>query len=84
MLDYYKQRIMNDGCTMEEINSATKALEENLPVSGTISDFAKFYGKSEVNIRATIARKLLDKPKRVLLYRFHPFQKIVPKSWRRK
>lgn len=83
-LDYYKKRVSEDACTMDEINSVTKALEQNMNVSGTISDFAKFYDKPESQIRATISRKLLDKPKRVLLYRFNPFHKIVPDSWKKK
>lgn len=84
ILDYYKQRILSDGCTMDEINSATRALEQNMKVSGTISNFAKFYDVPENQIRATISRKLLAKPKRVLLYSFHAFAKIVPEKWREK
>lgn len=80
-LDYYKKRIQNDSCTMEEINSAAKAIESNMEIHGTISDFANFYGVSESNVRANIARKLFAKPKRVLLYPFHKFMKIVPESW---
>lgn len=83
MLDYYKQRLQNDSCTMEEINSVAKAIENNMEIHGTISDFSNFYGVSESNVRANIARKLFAKPKRVLLYPFHKFSKIVPDKWRK-
>lgn len=84
ILDYYKYKLENDLCTMDEINSVTKAIEKNMDISGTISDFANFYGVSETNIRSTINRKLIAKPKRKLLYPFHKFSDIVPDKWRNK
>lgn len=84
ILDYYKYKVENNLCTMEEMNGAIKVLEENMEIHGTISDFASFYGVSESNVRANIARKLFAKPKRVLLYPFHKFMKIIPESWRKK
>ncbi|MBO7510248.1 MAG: hypothetical protein J6T35_03610 [Bacteroidales bacterium] len=83
-LDYYKKRVSEDACTMEEINSVAKTLEENMQIHGTISDFANFYNVSESNVRATISRKLIAKPKRKLLYPFHKFAKIIPENWRKK
>lgn len=84
ILGYYKYKIDNNLCTMDELNGALHALEENMEVHGTISDFAQFYGQPESNIRATIARKLLAKPKRKVLYPFHKFAKIIPDKWRNK
>lgn len=81
ILEFYIFKLRRDGCTMEEIEAATRTLEENIPVSGTIGDFAEFYKKPESQIRATIARKLLAKPKRRLLYPFHEFHKIAPYKW---
>ena len=66
---------------MDEINSAAQTIESNMRVNGTISDFAEFFGQSENNIRAVIARKLLAKPKRILLYPFQKFLKIIPDRW---
>lgn len=83
-LDYYKKRVSEDACTMEEINSVARTLEENMQIHGTISDFANFYNVSESNVRATISRKLIAKPKRKLLYPFHKFAKIIPENWRKK
>lgn len=84
ILDYYKYKLEHDLCTMEEINSITKAIEESVNVSGTISDFANFYGVPETSVRSNICRKMFDKPKRKLLYPFHKFSRIVPDKWRNK
>lgn len=84
ILGFYKYKVDNNLCTMDEMNGAIKALENNMEIHGTISDFAKFYGVSESNVRASIARKMFAKPKRLLLYPFHKFIKIIPESWRKK
>lgn len=82
ILSYYKYKVDNNLCTMEEIESAKKVLEENMEVYGTIDDFAKFYDKTPVNVRVAINRKMLAKPKRKLLYPFHSFVKVVSDKWR--
>lgn len=84
ILGFYKYKVDNNLCTMDEMNDAIKALESNMEIHGTISDFARFYGVSESNVRASIARKMFAKPKRVLLYPFHKFVKIIPERWRKK
>lgn len=84
ILGFYKYKVDNNLCTMDEMNDAIKALESNMEIHGTISDFARFYGVSESNVRASIARKLFAKPKRILLYPFHKFMQVIPESWRKK
>lgn len=84
ILGFYKYKVDNNLCTMDEMNDAIKALESNMEIHGTISDFARFYGVSESNVRASIARKMFAKPKRVLLYPFHAFRKIAPEKWKNK
>lgn len=84
ILDYYKYKLLNGKCTMEEIRSVTDAIIEHTELDGTISDFAKFYGVSETTVRTNIFRKMFAKPKRVLLYPFLKFSKIVPDKWRKK
>ena len=81
-IDYIRFKIDNDALTMDEADAISRTIQENLPLTGTISDLAKYYNTSETNIRATISRKLLDKPHRVLLYRFLPFHKVVPHKWK--
>lgn len=84
ILEFYIYKLKAGKCTQQEAESAVKVLQENMPIDGTISDFANFYGVSESNVRAVIARKLFAKPKRVLLYPFHKFMQIIPESWRKK
>lgn len=84
ILGYYKYKVDNNLCTMDEMNDALKALENNMEIHGTIDDFAKFYDVPAGNVRATISRKLLAKPKRKVLYPFQKFAKIVPEKWRKK
>lgn len=83
ILEYYEYKVDNNLCTMEEMNGALKALESNMEINGTIDDFAKFYDVTPGNVRATISRKLIAKPKRKVLYPFHKFLKIVPDKWRK-
>ena len=82
ILSYYKYKVDNDLCTPEEMDSACKVLQENMEMYGTIEDFAKFFGVSESNVRAVISRKVLDKPKRRVFYRFQSLLKNAPASWR--
>jgi len=81
ILDYYKRKLLNGGCTLEEVKSVTKAMVENMEIDGTIRDFAEFYGVPETTIRTNIFKKLFDKPKRRVLYPFHKFSRIVPPKW---
>ena len=82
ILGYIKYKVDNDLCTPEEIESVARMAKENLELYGTIEDLAKFYGVSEPLVRSTINRKLIDKPKRRVYYRFLSFMKIAPKKWR--
>ena len=84
ILAYYKYKVDNGLCTMEEMESAKKALEEGMEIYGTIEDFAKFYDKTPVNVRVAINRKMIAKPKRKVLYPFHEFLKVVSDKWRKK
>lgn len=84
ILEFYIFKLKAGKCTQQEAESATKTIVSNMEIDGTISDFAKFYGVSESNVRAVIARKLSAKPKRILLYPFHKFIEIIPESWRKK
>ena len=84
ILDFYKYKVQNNFSTMGEINSVLRLLEENMEINGGIADFARFYNVPESQVRATIARKLIAKPKRKVLYPFHKFVKIVPELWRKK
>lgn len=81
LLDFYKEQIKSGKCTMSAMLSMYRILMENLDVEGTISDFAQFYGVSEESIRHVLSRYMVDKPKRRVFYKFHPFSKLVPRKW---
>ena len=70
---------------MAEINDASKALEANLDVYGTIGDIADYFGKSKDAVNGIIKRNVAEKPKRnIVLYRFKAFLKRAPTNWRTK
>lgn len=81
-LDFLKYKIENDLLTMEEVESISKTIESSLVVRGTIDDLARFFGKSNGNIRSLICRRMIDKPVRRVYYSFNSFRKIVPNTWR--
>ena len=80
-LDYLSFKVRSDSLTMEEVESIARTFMENITLSGTIDDLAKFYGQSKENVKVVINRKLFSKPRRRVLYSFNAFRKIVPKRW---
>ena len=80
-LDYWRYKLDHDLCTMEELDSIARMMENSLRVMGTAEDFAKYCGKTEQAVRNVISRKVLDKPKRRVYYRFFPFIKNIPDKW---
>ena len=83
ILGYIKYKVDNDLCTPEEIESVSRMAMENLELYGTIEDMARFYNVPESKVRNTINRKMIEKPKRRVYYRFLSFMKIVPGKWRK-
>ena len=84
MLSYYQERVDSELCTMEEIESAKRLLEENMTVYGTIDEFSKHYNQSHDAVKSVIKRRMIDKPKRnIVMYPFHKFQKLIPDKWRK-
>lgn len=77
-LEFYRYKINNDMCTMEEIQSVADMLQRNLNVIGTAEDFAKFCDTSESHVRQIISRKVIAKPKRRVYYRFWDFIANIP------
>lgn len=83
IIGYIKYKVDNNLCTPEEIESVSRMAMENLELYGTIEDLAKFYDVPESKIRNTINRKMIEKPKRRVYYKFISFMKIVPGKWRK-
>lgn len=78
---FYKYKIDNNLCTLEELEQASKVVEKNLDINASIKDIATFFGKPESHVRNTIARNIMPKPKRGITYSFKHFLNIVPKTW---
>ncbi len=76
-LDFFKYKINSDSCTMEELRQASEMLQKGINVIGTVEDFSKFCDIPESHVRNIISRRVLDKPKRRVYYRFIPFIKSV-------
>lgn len=76
-------KLDNNLCTPEEIESASRIVQESLQMNASIEDLAKFYDVPESRIRNTINRKMIEKPKRRVYYRFNSFMKIAPEKWRK-
>ena len=83
VLDYLKYKVNSDSCTPEEIRNISNILTKELGTLGTVEDMAEFFGVSESNLRAMISRKVTDKPKRRVYYKFMSILKNVPDKWLR-
>lgn len=75
-------KLDNNLCTPEEIDSLADMVKSGLDLQATIPDLAKFFGVSEQNVRTTINRKMIEKPRRRVVYSFPSFIKIAPEKWR--
>lgn len=83
MLLAFAYRQADEGnCTYEDLKRWRNVLAEALNVDSSISDLAEHFGQSEANVSNVIARRMTEKPKRKVLYRFSDFLKIIPKSWK--
>ena len=82
-LSFLKFKVDNDLLTMEEVESISKTIEENISVLGTTDDFASFYKQPKTNISSVINRRMIQKPIRRVFYSFNSFRKIIPEKWRR-
>lgn len=80
-IDYIRMKIENDSLSLEEADSMARVLENSLELTGTADDFARFYGKSKTNVTTVIDRKMLPKPRRLVVHSFSAFRKVIPKSW---
>lgn len=82
ILQFIEYQINEDKCTDDQIESWHKILSDNLKVDATISNISNFYGQSESNVRNVISRRMVEKPKRLVLYNWFKFTKIMPDSWK--
>lgn len=81
VIEFLHWQVEHDKCTEEELESMKHVIEKELKVDATISDIAQHFQQSESNVRNVINRRMVDKPKRSVLYNFVSFLRIVPKNW---
>ena len=82
-LSFLEHKIDTDSMTMDDVKALADAIMHGLPVTGTVSDFASFYGRTEGAVRHVISRSVLEKPRRRVHYTFSKFSSRVPDSWRK-
>lgn len=80
-LDFLRFKVENDSLTMEEVESIAKTFEESVNLTGTADDFARFYGKSKTNVTTVIDRKMMSRPRRIVVHSFNEFRRNKPVSW---
>ena len=82
VLQFLQYKVRNKRLSLSDAE-AIRHLFDGLDITGTADDFARFYGQHPVNVRSVICRKYLGKPRRVVLYSFRQFRRLVPASWRK-
>lgn len=82
-LDFLKYKVENDLLSMGDIDSMVRVIKQDLSIVATIDDLATFYGQPNVNVRALISRRMIQKPQRRVYYSFNAFSKIVPEKWKK-
>lgn len=80
-LDFIRYKVENDALTMDEADSIARTLQSEMRLSGTADDLARFYGKSKTNVTTVIDRKMLSRPRRVVLHSFNEFRAAAPMGW---
>lgn len=80
-IDYLKYKIEHNTLSVSEMQALVRFFCEDLNLEGTAEDFADFFGQSKNNVKVAICRKLIDSPKRKVLYPFSKFIRIVPRTW---
>lgn len=83
IIDFYREKIINDKCSEADMRSVFKMLSENAIGDVTIGELAEYYNQSESNVRNVLSRNYIGKPRRKLLYNFMKVIKVIPKTWGR-
>ena len=81
VLDFLKFKVNSDSCTPEELRNLSDILTERLNTIGTVEEISEFFNVPQQNLRTMINRKVSDKPKRRVYYRFMSIMKNIPEKW---
>lgn len=83
-MDFMKYKIDSGRLTMSEMEGLKRAFMENLTLTGTAEDIAKFYDRSPQDVRNIVHRKMFSSPERKVYYSFNEFSVAAPDSWKKK
>lgn len=81
VLDFLKFKVNSNSCTPEELRNLSDILTERLDTIGTVEEISEFFNVPQQNLRTMINRKVSDKPKRRVYYRFMSIMKNIPEKW---
>lgn len=74
-------KIKDGTVTIEDVRSMFEIVMSSTGARASIKEIARYYGKSEVNVRSVIKRRVLGKPVRRVYYDFSEVCRKVPESW---
>lgn len=81
-LAFVGNKIKDGTVTIEDVRSMFETVMSSTGARASIKEIARYYGKSEVNVRSVIKRRVLGKPVRRVYYDFSEVCRKVPASWR--
>ena len=81
-LAFVGNKIKDGTVTIEDVRSMFETVMSSTGAMASIKEIARYYGKSEVNVRSVIKRRVLGKPVRRVYYNFSEVCRKVPESWR--
>ena len=81
VLDFLKFKVNSNSCTPDELRNISDLLTERLDTIGTVEEISEFFNVPQQNLRTMINRKVSDKPKRRVYYRFMSIMKNIPEKW---
>ena len=83
-VEFLKYKIDSGKLSLAEVEGLKRAFTENLTLTGTAEDIAKFYDRSPQDVRNIVHRKMFSKPERKVYYSFNEFSMTAPPSWKKK
>ena len=86
VLEFFVRKLKRGDCPMSQVNSAYKAITENMDVFATADELSEHFGKSKAAVHGVINRHgTIVRPHRnITHYSFKGFLKAMPSSWRKK
>ena len=82
MLGFLQSKVQSGVMNADDVRSILTALEAGGGIRATVKDLAKYYDKSEGDVRNVIHRNLMPKPVRRVTYDFAAFRKVAPVTWK--